>query len=112
MEWHLFTVVHLQGHCGAAAPHAGHDCQRRHGNIHSNLQYPAASALRRWRQIADYVGACENALLCAVDVYCVDCGFLMIVGVAVVIAAAAVFVLALGFFSSDNVDLVCCCSWG
>jgi hypothetical protein len=48
----------------------------------------------------------------ALLVFCVDCGFLMIVGVAVVVAAAAVFVLALGFFSSDTVDLVCCYSWG
>ena len=37
-------------------------------------------------------------------VFCVDCGFLMIVGAAVVVAAAAVSVLALGFFSSEIVE--------
>jgi hypothetical protein len=35
--------VHSPCHCGAAAPQAEHDCQRRHGNNYSNqniLQRP------------------------------------------------------------------------
>ena len=73
----FFTVVcvHLHRHFRAAAPHAGHDCQRRHGNICSNLQYPAASALRRRRQSADDAGACKMRCF-ALLVMCVDCGFL------------------------------------